>query len=93
MLASARGALRQPHDSRVVEDADPYSVGADSISARGRFRCRELAREADVRPLHPQHSKIFYNKEKTMPEILKERSELDPQFQWDLTPMFESDAA
>ena len=24
-----------------------------------------------------------------MPEILKERSELDPQFQWDLTPMFE----
>ena len=28
-----------------------------------------------------------------MPEILKERSELDPQFQWDLTPMFESDAA
>ena len=35
----------------------------------------------------------FYNKEKTMPEILKERSELDPQFQWDRTPMFESDAA
>ena len=28
-----------------------------------------------------------------MPEILKERSELDPQFQWDLTPMFVSDAA
>ena len=28
-----------------------------------------------------------------MSEILKERSELDPQFQWDLTPMFESDAA
>ena len=28
-----------------------------------------------------------------MPEILKERSELDTQFQWDLTPMFESDAA
>ena len=28
-----------------------------------------------------------------MPEILKDRSELDPQFQWDLTPMFESDAA
>ena len=28
-----------------------------------------------------------------MPEILKERSELDLQFQWDLTPMFESDAA
>lgn len=28
-----------------------------------------------------------------MPEILKERCELDPQFQWDLTPMFESDAA
>ena len=27
-----------------------------------------------------------------MAEILKERSELDPQFQWDLTPMFESDA-
>ena len=50
MLASARGALRQPHDSRVVEDADPYSVGADSISARESFRCRELAREADVRP-------------------------------------------
>ena len=28
-----------------------------------------------------------------MAEILKERSELDAQFQWDLTPMFESDAA
>ena len=28
-----------------------------------------------------------------MAEILKERSELDPKFQWDLTPMFESDAA
>ena len=28
-----------------------------------------------------------------MAEILKERSELDPQFQWDLTPMFEIDAA
>ena len=28
-----------------------------------------------------------------MAEILKERSELDPQFQWDLTPMFESNAA
>ena len=28
-----------------------------------------------------------------MAEILKERSGLDPQFQWDLTPMFESDAA
>ena len=28
-----------------------------------------------------------------MAEILKERCELDPQFQWDLTPMFESDAA
>ena len=28
-----------------------------------------------------------------MAEILKERSELDPQFQWDLTSMFESDAA
>ena len=28
-----------------------------------------------------------------MAEILKERSELDPQFQWDLTPMYESDAA
>ena len=28
-----------------------------------------------------------------MAEILKERSELDPQFQWDLIPMFESDAA
>ena len=28
-----------------------------------------------------------------MSEILKERSELDPQFQWDLTPMFVSDAA
>ena len=28
-----------------------------------------------------------------MAEILKDRSELDTQFQWDLTPMFESDAA
>ena len=28
-----------------------------------------------------------------MAEILKDRSELDPQFQWDLTPMYESDAA
>lgn len=25
-----------------------------------------------------------------MAEILKDRSELDPQFQWDLTPMYES---
>ena len=28
-----------------------------------------------------------------MAEILKDRSELDPQFQWDLTPMFENDDA
>ena len=28
-----------------------------------------------------------------MAEILKERSELDTQFQWDLTPMFENDDA
>ena len=28
-----------------------------------------------------------------MPDTLKERSELDPQFQWDLTPMYENDAA
>ncbi len=56
------------------------------------FRCRELAREADVRPCILSIAKIFYNKEKTMAEILKDRSELDTQFQWDLTPMFENDA-
>ena len=28
-----------------------------------------------------------------MAEILKDRSELDTQFQWDLTPMFENDDA
>lgn len=28
-----------------------------------------------------------------MAEIMKERGELDPQFQWDLTPMYENDAA
>ena len=28
-----------------------------------------------------------------MADILKERGELDPQFQWDLTPMYENDTA
>ena len=28
-----------------------------------------------------------------MAEILKDRSELNTQFQWDLTPMFENDDA
>ena len=28
----------------------PYTVGADSISARGRFRCRKRARANNVRP-------------------------------------------
>ena len=59
MFATARGALRQPHDSRVVEDADPYSVGADSISARGSFRCRKLAREANVRTCILSIAKYF----------------------------------
>jgi hypothetical protein len=59
MFATARGALRQPHDSRFVEDADPYSVGADSISARESFRCRELAREADARPCILSIAKFF----------------------------------
>ncbi len=69
MLATARGALRQPHDSRGVEDADPYSVGADSISARGSFRCRELAREADVRPCILSIAKYFIIRRKLCPKF------------------------
>ena len=26
-------------------------------------------------------------------EVLKERSQMDPQYQWDLTPMYQDDAA
>ena len=26
-------------------------------------------------------------------EMLRERSEMDPQYQWDLTPMYRDDAA
>ena len=69
MFATARGALRQSHDSRVVEDADPYSVGADSISARESFRCRELAREADVRPCILSIAKYFIIRRKLCPKF------------------------
>lgn len=69
MLASARGALRQSHDSRVVEDADTYNVGADSISASESFRCRELAREADVRPCILSIAKFFIIRRKLCPKF------------------------
>lgn len=69
MLASARGALRQPHDSPGVEDTDPYSVGADSISARESFRCRELAREADARPCILSIAKYFIIRRKLCPKF------------------------
>ena len=69
MSATARGALRQPHDSRVVEDTTPYSVGADSISARGSFRFRELAREADVRPCILSIAKYFTIRRKLCPKF------------------------
>ena len=69
MLASARGALRQPHDSRLVEGADPYSVGTNPISARGSFRCRELAREADVRPHILSLAKHFITRRKLWPKF------------------------
>lgn len=69
MFATARGALRQPHDSRVVEDADPYSVGADSISAGESFRCRELAREADVRSYILSIAKHFITRRKLWPKF------------------------
>ena len=69
MFATARGALRQPHDSQVVEDTDLYSVGADSISARGSFRCRELAREADVRSSILSIAKYFIIRRKLCPKF------------------------
>jgi hypothetical protein len=69
MLATARGALRHPHDSRVVEDADPYSVGADSISARESFRCRELAREVGARPCILSIAKYFIIRRKLCPKF------------------------
>ena len=69
MFATARGALRQLHDSRVVEDADPYSVGADSISARGSFHCRELAQEANVRPCILSIAKYFIIRRKLCPKF------------------------
>jgi len=61
--------MRQPHDARVVEDTDPYSVEADSISARGSFRCRELAREADVRPCILSIAKFFIIRRKLCPKF------------------------
>ena len=69
MFATARGALRQSRDSRVVEDNDPYSVGADSISARESFRCRELAREANVRPCIFSIAKYFTIRRKLCPKF------------------------
>ena len=69
MFATARGALRQSHDSRVVEDTDPYSVGADSISASESFRCRELAREADVRSCILSIAKFFIIRRKLCPKF------------------------
>ena len=64
----ARRDLAVPLTSRVVEDADPYSVGADSISARESFRCRELAREADVRPCILSIAKYFIIRRKLCPK-------------------------
>ena len=46
----ARGSFAAALTSRVVEDADPLRVGADSISARGCFCRRERARASIVRP-------------------------------------------
>ena len=65
----ARRDLAVPLTSRVVEDADPYSVGADSISARGSFRCRELAREANVRPCILSIAKYFIIRRKLCPKF------------------------
>ena len=65
----ARRDLAVPLTSRVVEDADPYSVGADSISARESFRCRELAREADVRPCILSIAKFFIIRRKLCPKF------------------------
>jgi hypothetical protein len=65
----ARRDLAVPLTSRVVEDADPYSVGADSISARESFRCRELAREADVRPCILSIAKYFIIRRKLCPKF------------------------
>ena len=53
-------ALRQPLPSRVVGDADPYAVWADSISARKACQCRRRPRATNGRPYktkaHPAHS-------------------------------------
>lgn len=65
----ARRDLAVPLTSLVVEDADPYSVGADSISARESFRCRELAREADVRPCIFSIAKYFIIRRKLCPKF------------------------
>ena len=65
----ARRDLAVPLTSRVVEDADPYSVGVDSISARESFRCRELAREADVRPCILSIAKFFIIRRKLCPKF------------------------
>ena len=65
----ARRDLAVPLTSRVVEDTAPYSVGADSISARGSFRCRELAREADVRPCILSIAKFFIIRRKLCPKF------------------------
>ena len=44
------GALWRRKLPRVVEDADPYAVGADSISARALFFCRTRPRVTNARP-------------------------------------------
>ena len=65
----ARRDLAVPLTSLVVEDADPYIAGADSISARGSSRCRELAREADVRPCIFSIAKYFIIRRKLCPKF------------------------
>ena len=49
-------ALRQPLPSRVVGDADPYAVGADSISARKACHCRRRPRATIGRPYKTKSS-------------------------------------
>ena len=65
----ARRDLAVPLTSRVVEDAAPYSVEADSISARESFRCHELAREANVRPCILSIAKYFIIRRKLCPKF------------------------
>ena len=46
----ARAAWQQPRCFRVDASIDPYTVGADSISARKLCDCRYVLRASIVRP-------------------------------------------